>query len=107
MDDAAEQRAQLIERLDRDREAVAEAFTAVRGRLKVAEKVVGVVQGANRHRALSGVLAALAVVSPFFARTWMKRAGWLLPLVIEGIRLVRKRRDDRDDRDGHDDADDT
>ena len=99
MDDAAQRRAHLIERMDRDREAVAEAFTAVRGRLKVAENVVSAVQRANRHRTLTGTLAVLAIVGPFFARKWMKRAGWFLPLIIEGIRLVRNRRGDRDDND--------
>lgn len=97
IDDPAQRRAELIERIDRDREAVAEAFTAVRGRLKVVENVMSVVQRANRHRALSGTLAMLAIVAPFFARKWLKRAGWFLPLVIEGIRLVRRKRNDRDD----------
>ena len=97
MDDPAQRRVELVERLDRDREAVAEAFTDVRGRLKVAEKVVSAVQRANQHRALSGTLAMLAIVAPFFARKWLKRAGWFLPLVIEGIRFVRRKRNDRDD----------
>ena len=97
IDDPAQRRVELIERMDHDREAVAEAFTAVRGRLKVAEKIVSVVQRANRHRGVSGTLAMLAIVAPFFARKWIKRAGWFLPLVIEGIRLVRRKRNDDDD----------
>lgn len=86
-----------MERLDRDREAVAEAFGAVRGRMRVAETLVGAVQRASRHRVLGGVLAAAAIIAPLAARTWLKRAAWLLPLALGAIRLLRQTRDERDE----------
>jgi hypothetical protein len=91
----ASRRAELVARLDRDRIAVAESFAAVRGRMKIAEAVVDAARRVNRHRVLVGTLAAFAVVAPLAARTWLRRAAWMLPLVIEGIRLARKTRETR------------
>ena len=88
---AALRRAELMARMDEDRESVADAFTSLQGRMKVAETLVGVVRGANRHRVLTGTIAVLAIVAPFAARTWLKRAAWFLPLAIEGIRLGAQR----------------
>ncbi len=93
----AERRAELIERLDRDRAAVAEAYVALQGRMKVAETVVGAARTAKKHRVLAGALALAAIVAPFTARTWLKRAAWLIPLAIEGIRIARRTRDREDD----------
>lgn len=92
----AQRRAELTARMDLDRAAVAEAFTGVQDRSKMVEIVVGVVRRANQHRALAGTLTVLAIVAPFAARTWLKRAAWFLPLAIEGIRLVRGARDKND-----------
>jgi hypothetical protein len=94
-DSRARARADLLARVAADRAAVADAFSAVRGRLKTAEAVVSVVRRANRDRALTGALAVLAIVAPFAARSWLKRAAWILPLVVEGMRLARSPRDDR------------
>ena len=93
----AQRRADLIVRMDQDREAVADAFTSLQGRMKVAEVLVSVVRTATRHRVLAGTLAVLALVAPLAARTWLKRAAWLLPLAIEGLRLMRGVRDARRD----------
>lgn len=97
--DHAQRRAELIARLDRDRAAVAEAYTALQGQMRVAETVVGAARTAKKHRALAGALALAAVVAPFAARTWLKRAAWLLPLVMGGIRIVRRMHDQDRDRD--------
>ena len=95
VNNAALRRAELVARMDQDRESVADAFTSLQGRMKVTEALVGVVRRANRHRVLTGTIAVLAIVAPFAARTWLKRAAWFLPLAIEGIRLARgERRDD-------------
>jgi len=83
---------ELVARLDRDRAAVADAFGAVQGKLRVAEVLVGVVQNANRHRTVTSALAAMAVFSPVFARTWLKRAAWMIPIAIEAVRLARNAR---------------
>ena len=93
----AQRRVELIERLDRDRVAVAEAYTALQGRMKVAETVVGAARTAKKHRVLAGALALAAVVAPLTARTWLKRAAWFIPLAIEGIRIVRRMRERDDD----------
>jgi hypothetical protein len=94
MNDAARRRAELVERMDSDREAVAEAFGVVRKRLKIAETLVSTVQRAGQHRVLSGVLAVAAIVAPMAARTWLKRTAWFLPLAIAALRFLRTR-DDR------------
>lgn len=91
IDHYSARRAELVARLERDRAGVADAFGAVQGKLRVAEALVGAVQNANRYRTLTGALAVMAVLSPVFARTWLRRAAWLIPVAIEAIRLTRGR----------------
>jgi hypothetical protein len=97
MDRFAQRRAELVIRTDRDREAVADAFTSLQGRMKVAEALVSVVRRANRHRVLAGTIAVFAILAPFTARKWLKRAAWFLPRAFEGMRLARGARDARRD----------
>jgi hypothetical protein len=35
------------------------------------------------------------LVAPVVARTWVRRALWLLPVVLEGYRAVKSRAGDR------------
>ena len=95
----AQRREELIARLDRDRAAVAGAYTALQRQMRVAETVVGAARTAKKHRGLAVALALAAIVAPFTARTWLKRAAWLIPLAIQGIRMARRTRD-RDDEPG-------
>ena len=97
IDPVAQRRTELLDRIEQDREAVAEAFATIRRRTQLAETVLGTAKRAGRHRVLTGFLAVAAILAPLAARSWLKRAAWILPLVLEAIRVVRRRRDD--DRD--------
>jgi hypothetical protein len=94
--DFAQRRAELIARSNRDREAVAEAFGGLARRLSVAETLVRAVRQAKRHKALLGTLAVLGILAPLTARSWLRRASWILPLAIEAFRIARRGKSERD-----------
>ncbi len=89
LDELAARRAALIARSDEERVALSAAFGGIERRFTIAEMLVSTARRMNRHRALAGAVAAGAIVAPLTAKTWLKRATWILPLAIEGYRLVR------------------
>jgi hypothetical protein len=89
-DELARRRAQLVDRVNRDRSGLADEFDALHRRMRVAEVLVGVARHASRQKTLTGAIAVLSIVAPFTTRTWLKRAAWFLPLALEGVRLARR-----------------
>ena len=92
LDALAGRRAVLIDRSDRDRAVLAAAVGSLERQLAVADVIVATVRRVHRHRALVGAVAALLILAPLAARTWVRRAMWVLPLVIEGYRAVKSLR---------------
>jgi hypothetical protein len=91
--DLARRRDVLVASSDQDRAALASAFGGIRGRMGIAETIVSGVRRARRHRTSMGIIVTmLAMVAPFAARRWIRRATWFLPLVIEGVRLAKSHR---------------
>jgi hypothetical protein len=85
-----ERRLAVIALCDDDRRDVADAFLGLQHELRVADKIVSVAQGLNRNRVVMGALAVGLVVAPVFARKWIRRASWWLPIVIQGYRVIRQ-----------------
>jgi len=92
----AERRRSLIAQCDADRAALATAFRGVERELHIADRVVAMARGLNRHRVLVGVAAAGLILAPVMARKWIRNAVWWLPIAIEGYRVVKNLRAARD-----------
>jgi hypothetical protein len=88
----SERRMALVAQSQENRAAMGAAFDDLERRFAVAERVVSVARGIGRHRAAVGAAALFTVFAPRSARTWVRRAFALLPLVIAGYRLVRSLR---------------
>ena len=95
LEGVAGRRRALIDRSDRDRAALAATFRSLERQLAVADVIVSTVRRVNRHRALVGAAAAVLILAPLAARTWVRRAMWVLPIIIEGYRAAKGFRDAR------------
>ncbi|HET6348588.1 MAG TPA: hypothetical protein VFH88_05830 [Candidatus Krumholzibacteria bacterium] len=94
MQELALQRAALVARSDRNRTEVAGLFGDIRHRLAIAETVVDVARRVRRNRSLVGAITVFTLLAPITARAWLRRAVWMVPLIVEGIRLARGRHAD-------------
>jgi len=90
LDTLRERRLAVIAACDDDRRDLADAFAGLQHELRIADKIVSVMQGLNRNRAVIGALAVGLVVAPVFARKWIRRASWWLPILIQGYRIIRQ-----------------
>ena len=95
LDALAARRKDLIARTDRQREELAGMFGAIGNRLGVVEAVVAGARQLHRHRFLAGAAGVFVLLAPVAARTWLRRAFWLVPLAIEGYRLAKSSRASR------------
>jgi hypothetical protein len=89
----AERRKALLARSDQDRAGMASIFNGLERKFAVAEAVVATARGLSSHRALAGAAGLLLVLAPFAFRSWMRRALWLVPLVVGGYRAVKSHRE--------------
>jgi hypothetical protein len=86
-DALAERRRALIARCAEEREELGAIVGGIESKLALAETVVATARGLNRHRALAGAAGVFMVLAPLAARSWIRRALWLIPAAIEGYRL--------------------
>lgn len=87
----AERRKALVARSDRERAELAALFGGIENRMWLVDTVVAGARRVGRNRFLVGAAGVLLVLAPIAARSWLRRAVWLLPVVIEGYRAVKSR----------------
>lgn len=90
LDVLRERRLAIVAACDQDRAEVAQAFGGIQRELHVADRVVAFVQRINGNRAVMGIAAVGLVLAPVFARKWIRRAAWWLPVAIQGYRIIRQ-----------------
>lgn len=95
MDGPAARRKALIERCDRERAELAALLGGIEDRFALVDTVVTGARRLSRHRLVVGAAGVFMLVAPVVARTWVRRALWLLPVVLEGYRAVKSRAGDR------------
>lgn len=88
-DTVAGRRMALIERSDRNRDALAATVVGLERRFAVAELVVATVRRLHGNRGLVGAAALGLIFAPLAARRWARRALLLAPLALEGYRIAR------------------
>lgn len=88
-DTAAGRRMALIERSDRNREALAATVGGLERQFAVAELVVAAVRRLRWNRGVVGAAALGLILAPAAARHWVRRALLLAPLALEGYRIAR------------------
>jgi len=91
----AERRKALIDRSDRERAELAAIFGGPESKLAVVETVVATARRVHRHRLLVGAAGLLMILAPLAARSWVRRILWLVPVALEGFRVVRAFGDSR------------
>lgn len=87
----AERRKALIARSDDERAELAAIFGGIENKLGFAEVVVASARRLHRHRFLVGAAGVFMLLSPITTRIWIRRAIWLVPVVLEGYRAVKSR----------------
>lgn len=85
----AERRQALVQRSDQERAELATIFGGLERKLAIVDTVVATARRLNRHRLLVGAAGAFLVLAPLAARSWIRRAVSLVPLALEGYRLVK------------------
>jgi hypothetical protein len=90
LDALRERRLALVASCDQDRTDVAQAFGGIQRELHVADRVIAVAQGIKANRVVMGAVAAGLVLAPVFARKWIRRAAWWLPVAIQGYKIIRQ-----------------
>ncbi len=85
-----ERRLAIVAECDQDRTGVALAWGGIQRELHVADRVITVAQRFKENRAMMGVVAAGLILAPVFARKWIRRASWWLPIAIQGYRIIRQ-----------------
>ena len=90
-----ERRLAILAACDQDRKDVANAFGGVQRELRVADRVVAAAQRLKHHKTMAGVMAAGLVLAPVFARKWIRRASWWLPIALQGYRMFKSSGEER------------
>ena len=98
LDGLRERRLAIVAVCDQDRADVAQAFGGIQRELHVADRVVAFVQRIHGNRAVMGIAAAGLVLAPVFARKWIRRAAWWLPVAIQGYKIIQSSRTKRRQR---------
>ncbi len=88
-DAMTERRKALIARCDEQRDELGAIVNEIENKIALAETVVAAAHGLHRHRALVGAAGAFMILGPVSARSWVRRALWLIPVAIEGYRGIR------------------
>lgn len=104
LDSLRERRLAIVAACEQDRADVASAFGGIQRELHVADRVIAVAQRVKENRVLVGAVAAALVLAPVFARKWIRRAAWWLPVAIQGYRIVQSSRNKRSSRRKHEDT---
>jgi hypothetical protein len=90
LDSLGERRLAIVAACDQDRADVAQAFGCIQRELHVADRVIAVAQGIKANRVVMGAVAAGLVLAPVFARKWIRRAAWWLPVAIQGYKIIKQ-----------------
>lgn len=85
----AERRKALIDRSDQKRAELASIFGGIENKLAVVETVVASARRLHHHRLLVGAAGVFLILAPLATRSWIRRTLWVVPLALEGYRLVR------------------
>ncbi|HXV12787.1 MAG TPA: hypothetical protein VEC56_01145 [Candidatus Krumholzibacteria bacterium] len=103
LNELAERRQALLARSDQNRAGIASIFDGLERKLAVAEVLVATARGLSRYRALVGAAGVFMVFAPRAFRSRLRRAMWLVPLVVGGYRAVKAHGEARDDSPLNDD----
>lgn len=95
LDALRERRLAIVAACEEDRAGVAQALGGIQRELHVADRVIAVAQSIKANRVMMGVVAAGLVLAPVFARKWIRRASWWLPVAIQGYKIIQSSRTGR------------
>jgi len=93
----AERREALVAQSDRERAQLGAIFGGLERKFTVADAMVVGARRLTRHRALIGAAGVCLIFAPVAARSWIRRAAWMVPLALDGYRTVKsmlRRRDE-------------